>query len=205
MKHKFGSFSTEYHLALAYRVVQNVPSVVFHSKVVFYSFFSIFFRWCRQQDREIFFDTNMDSTRRYTTQQRIKIIEAYFAKSVLLTQRQCRKDFGRNNVPDGRTIQHLVDLNDLNDIDHSGLCGASATLPVLWGICYTSCLPKFGHQTLNCLSIRYIVSAKIFPVLRLCQKNWFCGKVCLNDFYQLHCSKLSSWIHIGVKSPRPAV
>ena len=33
----------------------------------------------------------------------------YFAaKSVLLTQRQCRKDFGRNNVPDGKTIQPLV-------------------------------------------------------------------------------------------------
>ena len=51
----------------------------------------------------------MDPTGRYTTQQRIKIIEAYFAtKSVLLTQRQCRKDFGRNNVPDRRTIQRLV-------------------------------------------------------------------------------------------------
>ena len=51
----------------------------------------------------------MDPTGRYTTQQRIKIIEAYFAaKSVLLTQRQCRKDFGRSNVPDGRTIQRLV-------------------------------------------------------------------------------------------------
>ena len=51
----------------------------------------------------------MDPTGRYTTQQRIKIIEAYFAaKSVLLKQRQCRKDFGRSNVPDGRTIQRLV-------------------------------------------------------------------------------------------------
>ena len=51
----------------------------------------------------------MDPSGRYTTQQRIKIIEAYFAaKSVLLTQRQCRKDFGRNNVPTGRTIQRLV-------------------------------------------------------------------------------------------------
>ena len=36
-------------------------------------------------------------------QQQIKIIEVYFAaKSVLLTQRQCREDFGRNNVPEGR-------------------------------------------------------------------------------------------------------
>ena len=51
----------------------------------------------------------MDPTGRYTTQQRIKIIEAYFAtKSVLLTQRQCRRDLGRNNVPNRRTIERLV-------------------------------------------------------------------------------------------------
>ena len=51
----------------------------------------------------------MDPTGCYTTQQRIKIIEAYFAaKSVLLTQQLWRKDFGRNNVPDGRTVQRLV-------------------------------------------------------------------------------------------------
>ena len=42
-------------------------------------------------------------------QQQIKIIEAYFAaKSVLLSHRQCRKDFGRKSVPDGRTMQHLL-------------------------------------------------------------------------------------------------
>ena len=69
----------------------------------------------------------------------------------------------------------------------------------LWDICYTCWLPKFGHQTLNCLSIRYIVPAKISPAFQLCQKNWFCGKVCLNDFYPLLRSKSSSWIHIGVK------
>ena len=51
----------------------------------------------------------MDPTKSYTTQQRIKIIEVYFVvKSVLLTQQQCRKDFGRNNVPDGETMEHLV-------------------------------------------------------------------------------------------------
>ena len=48
-------------------------------------------------------------------------------------------------------------------------------------------------------SIRYIVPAKIFPALPLCQKNWFCGKVRLDDFYPLLHSKSSSWIHIGVK------
>ena len=51
----------------------------------------------------------MNPTGRYTTQQWIKIIEAYFAtKSVLLTQQQSRRDFGRNNVHDRRTIQPLV-------------------------------------------------------------------------------------------------
>ena len=61
------------------------------------------------------------------------------------------------------------------------------------------CLPKFGHQTLNCPSIRYIVPAKIFPALPLCQKNWFCSKVRLDDFYPLLRSIVSTWIHIGVK------
>ena len=51
----------------------------------------------------------MDPTRRYTTQQRIKIIELYFAtKSVPLTQRQCRRDFDRNYVPVRRTVRPLV-------------------------------------------------------------------------------------------------
>ena len=55
------------------------------------------------------FDTNMDPTGRYTTQQQKKIIEMYFAtKSDLLTHWQCRRDLGRNKVPDGRTIQRLV-------------------------------------------------------------------------------------------------
>ena len=69
----------------------------------------------------------------------------------------------------------------------------------LLGICYTSCLPKFGHQPLNCPSIRYIVPAKIFSTLPLCQKNWFCGKGRLDNINRLLRSKSSSWIHIGVK------
>ena len=55
------------------------------------------------------FDTSVDPTGCYAMQQWMKIIEAYFAtKSVLLTQWQCRRDFGRNNIPDRKTIQHLV-------------------------------------------------------------------------------------------------
>ena len=51
----------------------------------------------------------MNASGRYIMQQWKKIIEAYFtAKSVLLTQQQCRKDFGRNNLTDGRTIQRFV-------------------------------------------------------------------------------------------------
>ena len=45
----------------------------------------------------------------------------------------------------------------------------------------------------------YIIPVKISPPLPLCQKNWFCGKVLLDNFYLLLCSKSSSWIHIGVK------
>ena len=40
---------------------------------------------------------------------------------------------------------------------------------------------------------------KISPPFLLCQKNWICGKVCLNDFCLLLHSKLSSWIHIIIK------
>ena len=43
------------------------------------------------------------------TQQRIKIVEAYFVtKLVLLTQRQYRIHFGRNEVPDKKTTENLM-------------------------------------------------------------------------------------------------
>ena len=51
----------------------------------------------------------MDVSGRYTVQQRIKIVETYFAtKLVVLTQRQCRKKLGRDKVPDRKTIERLV-------------------------------------------------------------------------------------------------
>ena len=75
-----------------------MPYIVFHLKVVLCNIFPYYS-----------FDTNMDPTGCSNAQQQIKIIEAYFgAKSVFLTQRQCRNNFGRNNVPDGRTMQYLV-------------------------------------------------------------------------------------------------
>ena len=224
----------------------------------------------------------------------MKIIEAYFAtKSALPTQRQCRRDFGKNNVPDRLTIQRLVakfretgsvadapqrrqwstsfksfksfKIQHFQSLDwylhkmflvllyfdkfvfsRSGFCkeraqghhGGSPKLMfskcrflvkdsvlIFWEIprgvpinseysqelCRTmnniGCcghLPhflssEFGHQTLNCPSSRYIVPAKIFPALPPCQKNWFWGKVRLDDCYPLLRSIASSWIHIGVK------
>ena len=64
-------------------------------KVVFYDFFHIFqVVWAAGLEDS--FDNNMDPTGRFTTQQRIKTIEAYFAtKSVLLTQRKCREILAR--------------------------------------------------------------------------------------------------------------
>ena len=83
----------------------------------------------------------------------------------------------------------LLDLNDLNDFDHCGLCGHL--------LHFLS--PEFGHRTLNCPSVKYIVPVKISPALPLCRKNWVCGKVHIDDFCRLLRSKSSSWIHIGVK------
>ena len=59
-------------------------------------------------------------------------------------------------------------------------------------------LPHFLFSKID-PSIRYIVSAKIFPALLLCRKNRFCSKVHINDFYLLLHSIASSWMHIGVK------
>ena len=52
----------------------------------------------------------MDPTTRYTVQERLKIVEAYFAtKSVVLTQRQFRRDFTGRNLPSKLTIRRLLE------------------------------------------------------------------------------------------------
>ena len=89
---------------------KKAPYFVFHPKSVSYNFFFHIFQVVKTAGLGDSFDTNMDPTGRFTTQQPINIINASFAtKSVLLTQQQCRKDFGRNNVPERRTIQRLVE------------------------------------------------------------------------------------------------
>ena len=94
---------------MRYTVVQKKRSILFFIPKLCITIFFHIFQVVQKAGLGDSFDTNMDPTGRYTTQQRIKIIEAQFAaKSVLMTQRQCRKDFGRNNVPDEKTIQRLV-------------------------------------------------------------------------------------------------
>ena len=52
----------------------------------------------------------MEPPTRYTVQERIKIVEAYFStKSVVLTQRQFRRDFLRKNPPSRLTIRCLLE------------------------------------------------------------------------------------------------
>ena len=52
----------------------------------------------------------MDPTTRYTVQERLKIVEAYFAtKSVVLTQRQFRRDFPGRNPPSKLTIRRILE------------------------------------------------------------------------------------------------
>ena len=84
------------------------PILFFIPKLCFITFFHIF-QVVQTAGLGDSFDTYMDPTGRYTTQQQIKIIEENFAtKLVLLIQRQCERDFGRNNVPDIETMQLLV-------------------------------------------------------------------------------------------------
>ena len=93
-----------------YRVVEKSSLFCFSSQSCVLQFFFHIFQVVYTAGLGDSFDTNMDPTGRYTTQQRIKIIEAYFAtKSVLLTQWQCRRDLGRNNIPDRSIVQRLVD------------------------------------------------------------------------------------------------
>ena len=72
-----------------------------------------------------------------------------------------------------------------------------STTSAFVGMCHISCLPKFGHQ-----SWIVLLSATLFlpkSLLHCHCVNWFCGKLCLDDFHPLLRSIASSWTHIGVK------
>jgi len=83
---------------MLYRVVQK--RTLFYLKLCFRSFCFIFQAVWTVLLRNCF-DVNMDDSGRYTMQQQTKRVEGHFAtKSVVLTQAQCRRDFGRDKVPD---------------------------------------------------------------------------------------------------------
>jgi len=83
---------------MLYRVVQK--RTLFYLKLCFRSFCFIFQAVWTVLLRNCF-DVNMDDSGRYTMQQQTKRVEGHFVtKSVVLTQAQCRRDFGRDKVPD---------------------------------------------------------------------------------------------------------
>ena len=150
-----------------YRMVQRKWPILFFIPNLCFTIFFHIFQVVQTAGLRDSFDTNTDPTGRYTTQKRIKI----------------------NKVPQNQFFWYSGNAGEI-------LAGTMSTTVAFVGICHTSWLPKFGHQTLNCPSIRYIVPAKISPALPLCQ-NWFCGKVHLDDFYPLLRSIALSWIHTG--------
>ena len=90
-------------------LVQGGSKKIFFIQSCVLQFFFHIFQVVLTADLRDSFVTNMDPTGLFTTQQPTKMIEAYFAaKSILLPQRQCRRDFGRNNVPYRRTIQSFL-------------------------------------------------------------------------------------------------
>ena len=156
-------------------VQKKCPILFFIPKFCFTIFFLHIFQVVQRASLGNSCDTNMDPTGCYTMQQHIKIIEVYFAtKSVLLTQRQWRRCFGRNNV------------------NHCSLCGH---LPHLLSpkIRAPNTELPFYQVHCSCQNLSYTATESD------CQKNWCCGKLCLNDFYPLLHSIAFSSICIGVK------
>ena len=69
----------------------------------------IFLHNFQNRDTDNSCDTTVDVNRQYRPQQRIQMLEAYFAtKSVVQTHRQYVREFGRGNVPTRRTTERLV-------------------------------------------------------------------------------------------------
>ena len=70
----------------------------FFIPLMFYIFFFHIFQVIQTTALGDSFDTNMDPTGCYSSQQRVKIIEEYLVTKSVLTQRQCRRNFGKNSA-----------------------------------------------------------------------------------------------------------
>ena len=92
-----------------YRVVQKKRPILFFLPNAWVRRFWFSFQVLKTVGLGNCLDSKMDFSGRYTVQQRIKIVGTYFApKLVVLTQRQCRKELGRDKVPDRKTIERFV-------------------------------------------------------------------------------------------------
>ena len=69
------------------------------------------------------------------------------------------------------------------------------------GICHTSCLPKFGHQTLNCPYIRYIGSVKKISCIVAASEELILWLKYAWMFFTRYwiVGIVSSWIYVSVK------
>ena len=96
----------------------------------------------------------MDPATRYSLQERIKIVEAYFAtKSLIQTQRQFRRDFPGRNAPPRVTILRLLNkfreagsVQDMNK-GHSGRPRSARTDPNIDNERKFGNIPKEIHKT----------------------------------------------------------
>ena len=86
-----------------YNVVQKkVPCFFFIPKLCFTIFF-ISFRWCRQQAWKVFYHQYGSNWTLYYAETDKNHQAVLCSNTVLLAHQQCRKYFGRKNVPDRRT------------------------------------------------------------------------------------------------------
>ena len=119
----------------------------------------------------------MDPTTRYTVQERGKIVEAYFAtKSVVLTQRQIRRDFPGRNHPSKLTIRRL-----LEKVRETGSVGDK----------------NKGHsgRPRSARTAGRISPGKVPPELSLSEGYRFRCKICLHNLSPLLHSVSSCWVH----------
>ena len=90
----------------------------------------------------------MDPTTRYTVQERVKIVEAYFAtKSAILTRRQFRRDFPRKKPPSKLTIRRLLENSGKQEVLGIKIKDTVVSHDLLGGF-----LP--GMSLLNCRWVR---------------------------------------------------
>ena len=105
--------------------------MLFHSKVVFYSFFPYFSGGVDSRPVRFFWHQYISNWTIYYVAADKNYWGDFATKSVLLTQQQCGRDFGRGNVPDIRKIQCFVE--QMPHKGHSGQHRSNRSNPISQG------------------------------------------------------------------------